>query len=100
MYLADTTVLSKSKYPYFYDYMDSMSRLSKCLYNAALFRIRQIFTGWDKEERTDNEKEILGEVRVMQAAYPHVGHRAAAGADVPRVEGTDEDDADVVERIH
>ena len=72
MYFADTTVLSESKYPHFFDHMDNASKLSKCLYNAALFRIRQVFTGWDKEERTDNEKEVFDEVRVMQAAYPHI----------------------------
>ena len=72
MFFADTTVLSRSKYPLHFDHMDNGSKLSKCLYNAALFRIRQVFTGWDKEERTDNEKEVFEEIRVMQAAYPHI----------------------------
>ena len=72
MYFADTTVLSKSKHPLHFEHMDNASKLSKCLYNAALFRIRQVFTGWDKKERTDNEKEIFEEIRVMQAAYPHI----------------------------
>ena len=75
MYLADTTVLSREKHPYFYDHMERCSLLSKCLYNAALFRIRQVFTGWDKEERTDNEKGVFEEIRVMQAAYPHIKAR-------------------------
>lgn len=52
--------------------MDNASKLSKCLYNAALFRVRQVFTGWDRKERTDNEKEVFREIRVMRAAYPHV----------------------------
>ena len=55
-----------------FDHMDNGAKFSKCLYNAALFRIRQVFTGWDKEERTDNEKEVFEEIRVMQAAYPHI----------------------------
>ena len=46
--------------------------LSKNLYNAALFRIRQVFTGWEKEERTQNEEEVFRELRTMQAAYPKV----------------------------
>ena len=72
MFFADTTVLSRSKYPMHFDHMDNGAKFSKCLYNAALFRIRQVFTGWDKEERTDNEKEVFEEIRVMQAAYPHI----------------------------
>ena len=35
-----------------------------------------------------------------QAAYPHVGHRAAARADVARVERADEDYAYVLKRVH
>ena len=72
MYLADTTVLSGTKYPEACAQMEEYLRLSKNLYNAALFRIRQVFTGWDKEDRTENEKEIFEEVRIMQAAYPSV----------------------------
>ena len=70
MYLADTTVLSKDKYPEVFEQMEQNLRLSKNLYNAALFRIRQVFTGWDKEERTENEEEAFREVCIMQAAYP------------------------------
>ncbi|MBQ8053781.1 MAG: transposase, partial [Lachnospiraceae bacterium] len=72
MYLADTTVVSRTKYPEICGQMEEWLRLSKNLYNAALFRIRQVFTGWNKEKRTDNEEEVFGEVRVMQAAYPHI----------------------------
>ena len=72
MYLADTTVLSKEKYREAYEALEKNLRLSKNLYNAALFRIRQVFTGWDKEARTDNEEEVFTELRVMQKAYPHV----------------------------
>jgi putative transposase len=72
MYLADTTVLSRMKYPEICGKMEEFLRLSKDLYNAALFRIRQVFTGWDKEKRTGNEEEVFGEIRAMQAVYPHV----------------------------
>ena len=72
MYMADTTVLSKGKYPEIFDQMEKNLRLSKNLYNAALFRIRQVFTGWDKEVREENEEEVFGEVRIMQATYPKV----------------------------
>ena len=44
MYLADTTVLSRDKYPEIFEQMEKDLRLSKNLYNAALFRIRQVFT--------------------------------------------------------
>ena len=65
MYLADTTVLSRTKYPEICGKMEEFLRLSKNLYNAALFRIRQVFTGWDKEKRTVNEEEVFGEIRAM-----------------------------------
>jgi putative transposase len=42
---------------------------AKLLYNAALFRIRQIFTGWDKDSRTDNEKEAFAEVSLLQQTF-------------------------------
>ena len=72
MYLADTTVLSKNKNPEVHERMEQDLLLSKNLYNAALFRIRQVFTGWEKEDRTQNEEEIFRELRTMQAAYPKV----------------------------
>lgn len=72
MYLADTTVLSKGHHPDFYDYMERMSVLAKRLYNAALFRLRQAYTGWEREARTANEKAVFEEIRVMQAKYPRV----------------------------
>ena len=55
-----------------YDYCDSNARKAKLLYNAALFRIRQIFTGWDKNSRTDNEKEVFAEVDLLQQTYPSI----------------------------
>lgn len=46
-----------------YSYCDDFCRKAKLLYNAALFRIRNIFTGYEKEHRTDNEEDIF--VRFM-----------------------------------
>lgn len=55
-----------------YNYCDSNAQKAKLLYNAALFRIRQIFTGWDKDSRTDNEKEVFAEVGLLQQTYPSI----------------------------
>lgn len=55
-----------------YDYCDSNAQKAKLLYNAALFRIRQIFTGRDKDSRTDNEKEAFAEVTLLQQTYPSI----------------------------
>ena len=46
-------ILSEDNFKQIFAFADRNSRLAKLLYNAALFRIRQVFTGWDKEERTD-----------------------------------------------
>lgn len=53
-----------------YDYLDSFARKAKLLYNAALFRIRNIFTGYRKEHRTENEAGVFAEVDLMQTVYP------------------------------
>ena len=41
------------------------------MYNASLFRVRQIFTGWDKSCRTDNEVEIFNELDVLGKSFPN-----------------------------
>ena len=55
-----------------YEYCDRYAILSWHLYNAALFRIRQIFTGWDKECLTPNEKEVFDEVSVLEESFPSI----------------------------
>lgn len=55
-----------------YQFCDSNARLAKLLYNAALFRIRQIFTGYDKETLTLNEKQVFDEVSALQSMYPSI----------------------------
>ena len=55
-----------------YPYFDDLCRKSKLLYNAALFRVRNIFTGYDKEHRTENEVEVFQEVALLQLSYPNM----------------------------
>lgn len=64
--------VDNKNYPELYTILDKDSRLAKNLYNAALFRIRQTFCGWDKDDnkRTDNEKEVFLEIENTQSAYP------------------------------
>ena len=45
-------LVSQSNYPDLYQIDDRNSMLTKNLYNAAMFRIRQTFTGWDKTTPT------------------------------------------------
>lgn len=54
-------------------YCEENARRAKNLYNAALFRIRQIFTAYGKDSLTENEKEVMEELRLMtEAGYPPV----------------------------
>ena len=55
-----------------YSYCDDFCRKAKLLYNAALFRIRNIFTGYEKEHRTDNEEDIFCEVHALQYVHPQI----------------------------
>lgn len=55
-----------------YSYCDDFCRKAKLLYNAALFRIRNIFTGYEKEHRTENEIGVFEEITVLQKAYPTI----------------------------
>ena len=55
-----------------YRYCEERATLAWHLYNAALFRIRQIFTGWDKEVRTLNEQGVFTEVSLLEASYPSI----------------------------
>lgn len=55
-----------------YRYCEERATLAWHLYNAALFRIRQIFTGWDKPAQSENEKEVFSEVDMLEKAYPDI----------------------------
>ena len=63
-------LVSQSNYPDLYQIYDKDSMLAKNLYNAAMFRIRQTFTGWDKTSRTDHENEVFEEIRITKQTYP------------------------------
>ena len=62
-----------------YGYLDDHAHMAKLLYNAALFRIRQIFTGYGRDLLSDNEKEIFSEVRLLEAAYPSIRVKRVIG---------------------
>ena len=51
-----------------YDYCDDFCRKAKLLYNAALFRVRNTFTGYEKEHRTSNEDKVFDEIAALQSA--------------------------------
>ena len=55
-----------------YHYMDDNGTLACALYNASLYRIRQIFTGWDKENRSTNETWVFHEVDILQVMHPEI----------------------------
>lgn len=59
------------KHPMF-SYFDRLTALSNNLYNATLFRMRQVMTGVKKSdtERQENEKEVLTEI---ERALPFMG---------------------------
>lgn len=57
---------------FIYQYCDSNAKLAKLLYNAALFRIRQIFTGYGKDPLTVNEQQVFDEVDMLQKKYPSI----------------------------
>ena len=75
MYLAERIVLTKGIHKEEYELADCAAPLAKLLYNAALFHVRQIFTGWDKEVRTENEKEVFDKLALLKRAYPELNVR-------------------------
>ena len=66
----DQTVVAKNKHPDIYNLLDQNAVLANNLYNAVLFRIRQVFTGWDKTSRTANEAQVFCELEQTEAVYP------------------------------
>ena len=72
MYQVSQIVISPSIYNLNYRLLDCYSRQAKLLYNAALFRVRQIFTGWDKPVRTDHEKGVFAELDLLHEKMPGV----------------------------
>ena len=72
MYQVRQFVITKYRYRQLYDHLDGYSALACNLYNASLFRIRQIFTGYDKSVRTPNETEVFEEISALEEAYPSI----------------------------
>ena len=72
MLLADRIVLTEGIHKAEYALAEQNTRLAKQLYNAALFRIRQVFTGWGKTVRTENEEIVFSELACLRAAYPEL----------------------------
>lgn len=68
MYNVSKTVITKANNKELYEYLYQQSSLSKNLYNAALYRLRQNFTMQGKTELSDNEKEVLTEIEKTVAA--------------------------------
>ena len=62
MYHVSKTVISKAKHPTLHEYLQGYCCLSKNLYNAALFRLRQNFTAKGKEHLSDNELQVQNEI--------------------------------------
>lgn len=58
-----------------YGYLDNNARKAKRLYNASLFRMRNVFTGYDKEHRTANEQQVFDEVEQLHRIYPNINIR-------------------------
>ena len=53
-------ILSEDNFKQIFAFAEQYSKLAKALYNAALFRIRQVFTGWDKgDNRTPLEQSVF-----------------------------------------
>ena len=67
MYLTSRTIIKKA-HP-LYEYCVRTAKASKCLYNAALFRLRNNFTGRNKENPTPNELLVQEEIRLARETY-------------------------------
>lgn len=70
MYTVTQTVINSTSD--LHGYCGSNALLACNLYNAALFRIRQVFTGYDKPARTQNEKDVFDEVTLLEETYPSI----------------------------
>lgn len=65
MYRIIRTRISKDRYPGLFAYIQGNALLARNLYNAALFRIRQNFSMKGKEKLTENEQQVLDEIRLV-----------------------------------
>lgn len=65
MYSVTKCCISKSKYSELYDYFDNYSKLSKLLYNAGLFRMRENFTAYCKQHPKADEDGKMPETKPL-----------------------------------
>ena len=72
MYRAVPIIISKKTHAAQFAFCDDNARKAKLLYNAALFRIRQIFTGWDKPIKPAATAEVFTELDALKKAYPGI----------------------------
>lgn len=61
-----------------YQYCLEAASASKRLYNAALFRVRNRFTGYKKTTLTENEKQVADELDALSRFGLHTGTVKAA----------------------
>ena len=62
-------VISKESFGQIFTFAEDNSAFAKNLYNAALFRIRQVFTGWNKAKQTELEQLVFDELKQTEAVY-------------------------------
>ncbi len=63
-------IVSEENFKEIFAFADQYSQLTKALYNAALFRIRQVFTGWDKGVNcTPLEQSVFDEIQCTKDTY-------------------------------
>lgn len=65
MYCTGKVIIHKAKQPALFAYCEEMSRKANSLGNAALFRLRQHFTGRTKDVLTANEQEVADEITLV-----------------------------------
>lgn len=68
-------MISEDNFPQVFQFAEKNSLLAKNLYNAALFRIRQVFTGWDKVNRTEHEQSVFDEIKNTKASCRSFSYR-------------------------
>lgn len=61
--------ITKNRKPQLYGYFSALCGKAKLLHNAALFRIRNHFTGRKKEHLTANEQEVEDEISLVLSTY-------------------------------
>ena len=69
MYRIRKQLIKKTRYNALWEYFDYYSRLTKNLRNATLFRMRQNFTSKGKDKLTENEEQVINEIKITLDSY-------------------------------